>query len=196
MNPIATLIEEPTHPTPTSWPPSRAVALTATAGAVTTAAFATGCVLTQAVTVPGWRAMEPAAFLTRFATSGPATGAVLFPIEIAATALLGATTYTTITQRRPGRLAWGAASAAMAATVVLLPAYFAGANVALLDPNFPPSAVPHELSTWNAWNWLRTTLGLAGTITSTQALTTMITDGDLVRSATAPRRPRRPARRT
>lgn len=188
MNPIATHIDEPKHPTLTPWSPGRAVALTATAGAATTAAFAAGCVLTQAVTVPGWRAMEPAAFLARFATSGPATGAVLFPIEIAATALLGATTYTTIKQRRPGRVAWGAATAAMVATVVLLPAYFAGANIALLDPNFPPSAVPHELSTWNAWNWLRTALGLAAAVTSTQAITTMIAGGAL-------RRPRRRTRR-
>jgi hypothetical protein len=60
----------------------------------------------------------------------------------------------------------------MAATVLLLPLYFAGANIALLDP-VPPTDVASELSRWNAWNWLRTALAGAGTIAGIAALATI-----------------------
>ena len=155
--------------------PSRSTAVIAAAGVVTSAAFAAGCVVTQAVTVPTWRALEPAEFLRQFATSGPATGAVLLPVELAAAALSAATTYTFVKQRRPGRLVWGLATGAMVATILLLPAHFAGANAAFLDPAFPLPDVAGELSTWNTWNWLRTGLAVLGTATGSAALTKMIT---------------------
>lgn len=155
-------------------PTSRSIAITATAAVATSAAFTAGCVLTQAVTVPTWRAMEPSAFLQRFATSGPATGGVLFPVEVAAVALLGATTWRTGRERRPGRRAWATGTAAMAATVVLLPVYFAGANTALLDPAFPPDDVPAELGRWNRWNWVRTALAAAATLSAAAALTDLV----------------------
>ncbi|WP_026197843.1 DUF1772 domain-containing protein [Sciscionella marina] len=151
--------------------------LTATAATASSAAFATGCLLTQLVTVPTWRAMEPTTFLKRFVTSGPATGAILFPVEAAAVALLGATTYTVTRQRLPGRLAWGAATASMTATVILLPVYFGRANTALLDPAFPPSNVADELSRWSKWNWVRTTLGVAATVAGGAATTAMLRRG-------------------
>lgn len=163
-----------THATPGQKTPTRSTALIATAGVVASAAFTAGGVLTQAVTVPMWRAMEPAAFLQQFASSGPATGAVLFPFELAAVALLAAATYTTVKQRHPARLAWALATGAMTATVLLLPAYFAGANAAFLDPAFAPDRVADELSTWNTWNWLRTGLAGAATAAGMTALTTML----------------------
>jgi hypothetical protein len=52
----------------------------------------------------------------------------------------------------------------VAATVVLLPVYFIGANVALLDPTFPVPAVPAALADWNSWNWLRTGLGVLAAV--------------------------------
>jgi hypothetical protein len=64
----------------------------------------------------------------------------------------------------------------MAATVALLPIHFVGANTALLDPTFPPSAVPGELSSRNTWNWLRTTLAIAATVAGCQGLSVMVTN--------------------
>ncbi len=46
----------------------------------------------------------------------------------------------------------------MTATALLLPAYFAGANAAFLDPAFAPGRVANELS---KWNWLPTGLAAA-----------------------------------
>jgi uncharacterized membrane protein len=115
--------------------------------------------------------MDPAAFLPHFATSGPATGAVLFPIEVTAVLTLGATTYASIYRRGPGRIPWALATASMAGTVALLPIYFARANIAMLDPAFPVQAVPGELTAWYRWNWVRTGLALAATALSCVALT-------------------------
>jgi hypothetical protein len=136
------------------------------AGVAATSAFAVGCVLTQAVTVPMWRRMEPAAFLERFATTGPATGAVLFPVEIASVGLLATATASVARRREPGRLLLAAATGAMAGTVLLLPAYFARANAAFLRPGFPTEAVAAELAAWNRWNWVRTGLAVAATALS------------------------------
>jgi hypothetical protein len=142
----------------------RGVPLTLAAGLASTAAFAVGCVLTQAVTVPSWRRMEPEMFLEEFATAGPATGAVLFPVEVAAVGLLGAATVAAVRHRQPGRLMLAAATAAIVGTVLLLPAFFAGANAAFLRPDFPVDAVPAALADWNRWNWIRTGLGVAATV--------------------------------
>jgi hypothetical protein len=145
---------------------SSAVPRTLVAGVAATAAFAVGCVLTQAVTVPMWRRMEPAVFLQRFATTGPATGSVLFPVEVASVSLLGAATVSAVRRGGPGRLRLAAATGAMAGTVLLLPAYFARANAAFLGPGFPMDAVAAELTTWNRWNWVRTGLAFAATVLS------------------------------
>jgi len=160
----------------------RRTALVAAAATATSSALASGCILTQAVTVPAWRTMEPGAFLQRFATSGPATGAVLFPMDAAATALLGVTTYTAVTHRWAGRQNWVVATAAMAATVALLPVHFIGANAALLDPAFPPDAVPDELRSWNSWNWLRTALAVASSVAAVRGLSDMITNANHLNS--------------
>ncbi|MGB3762080.1 MAG: DUF1772 domain-containing protein [Ornithinimicrobium sp.] len=165
------------HDALTSRPPSRATLVTAAAALVSSAAFTAGCLLTQAVSVPTWRAMEPASFLEHFATAGPATGAVLFPLEIAAVALLGTTTYSVIRLRRGGRLLWAAATISMGATVALLPVYFAGANSAMLDDSFSATEVARELTRWNAWNWLRTGLAVAATACGFTALTETLHPG-------------------
>ena len=137
------------------------------AGVAATAAFATGCVLTQAVTVPMWRRLEPEVFLRRFRTSGPATGAVLFPVEVASVGLL-ATAAVAAARRHDSRrqTLLAAATAGMAATVLLLPAYFGRANAAFLRSDHPLDTVPAELARWNRWNWLRTGLALAATVLS------------------------------
>jgi len=130
-------------------------------GAVaTTSAFAGGALLSQTVIVPTWRAMDPVDFLHHFGTSGPATGATLFPFELASVLLLGITTYRTVRHRRPARRVWALATASMVGSLLLVPIYFWRANVAMLDPGFPPQAVPATLTAWYGWNWARTGLGL------------------------------------
>jgi hypothetical protein len=150
--------------------PPRRDRVVQTGALATTAAFAGGALLIQLVTVPQWRSMDAVAFGTQFATSGPATGAVLFPIEVASVLLLGRAAYSTIKARHPARLPWTLATAAMVGTVLLLPLYFAGANLAMLDPTFPPQSISAELTTWYRWNWIRTGLALAGTVLTCAAL--------------------------
>ena len=87
---------------PATGPAGRIIA---TAAVAVTSAFAGGALLTQTGIVPHGRDMEPAAFLSEFASSGPATGATVFPFEVASVLLLSMTTYSTVTNRRPGRLA-------------------------------------------------------------------------------------------
>ncbi|MDI9939146.1 DUF1772 domain-containing protein [Rhodococcus sp. IEGM 1351] len=121
--------------------------------------------------VPAWRAMEPAAFLHHFAVYGPVTGATVFPFAVAAVLLLAITTYSAVKRHRPGRLAWALATLCMAGTFVLLPLYFVDANLAMLDPGFPPQAVSAELTDWYRWNWVRAGLGPASTALACTALT-------------------------
>ncbi len=149
----------------------RATRIIAATALAATSAFAGGALLTQTVIVPHWRAMDPAAFLSHFATYGPATGATVFPFEVASVLLLGITTYSTVKGHRPGRLAWTLATAAMLGTFLLLPIYFLGANLAMLDPAFPLEAVHSELTAWYRWNWVRAGLGLAAAALACIALT-------------------------
>ncbi|MGK3208027.1 hypothetical protein [Amycolatopsis sp. MEPSY49] len=125
-----------------------------------TAAFAGGALLSQTVVVPSWRAAPPEVFLARFSTEGPVTGLTVFPFELASLILLGITTYTAAKHHRPVRL-WAAATLCLTGTFALL-FYFVPANSALLDPAFPPGAVASALTTWNAVNWVRTGLAVAG----------------------------------
>jgi hypothetical protein len=136
----------------------------------TTSAFAGGALLTQTVVVPSWRAMEPEEFLRHFAVYGPVTGATVFPFEVASILLLAVTTRSAVRSHRPGRLAWALATSAMVGTLVPLPIYFVSANLAMLDPAFPPGAVQAELAAWYRWNWVRAGLGLASTVLACIAL--------------------------
>ena len=151
--------------------PGRTARIIDTTAVAATSAFAGGALLTQTVIVPHWRAMDPAAFLSQFAIYGPATGATVFPFEAASVVLLGITTYSTVKSHRPGRLAWALAASCMVGTFLLLPIYFVGANLAMLDPAFPPQAVHAELTAWYRWNWVRTGLGLASAALACIALT-------------------------
>jgi hypothetical protein len=164
---------------------SPAVPRTLVAAAATTTAFAVGCLLTQVVTVPMWRRMEPEVFLRQFATTGPATGAVLAPMDIASVTLLGVATASVARRDAPGRVPLAAATGAMAGTVLLFPAYFARANAAFLRPGFPTDGVAAALAAWNRWNWARTGLALAATALS----------GAAVAASDRPRRSARPRRR-
>lgn len=92
---------QPPSASPPRGPAARIIDTTAVA---VTSAFAGGALLTQTVIVPHWREMDPAEFLSEFASSGPATGATVFPFEVASVVLLGMTTYSTVTRRQPGRL--------------------------------------------------------------------------------------------
>ena len=149
----------------------RAARIIDTTAVAVTSAFAGGALLTQTVIVPHWREMDPAEFLSEFARAGPATGATVFPFEVASVVLLSMTTYSTVTSRRPGRLAWALATTCMVGTFLLLPIYFLDANLALLDPAFPPQAVHAELTAWYRWNWIRTGLGFVAAALSCIALT-------------------------
>lgn len=130
----------------------------------TTAAFAGGGLVAQTVVVPHWRSMDPSAFLDHFGTYGPALGATLFPFEVISTLGLVVTTFLAVRNLSVGRAWWAAATACMVGTLVLLPIYFAGANVAMLSEDFSVENVPGELAAWNAWNWARTGLGLAAAV--------------------------------
>jgi Domain of unknown function (DUF1772) len=145
---------------------ARAVAwrVVRTAAIASAAAFAGGGLLTQTVIVPSWRAMEPAAFLTTFATYGPAMGATLFPIELLAVILLALVVYSTMRIGGPGRLVWGGALLCMIATILLVPLYFAGANNGFLSRTIAENAVAHELRSWYAWNWVRTGLAFLAVV--------------------------------
>lgn len=140
------------------------------AGIAATGIFAGGALLTQTVLVPYWRSMEPAAFSGYFGTYGPLTGATLFPAEIAATVLLGIVLYAALRTRSSGRLAWVLAWLSMAATVLLLPLYFAAANTALLAANTSPAGLEAELASWYAWNWLRTGLAFLALVAAAVAV--------------------------
>lgn len=128
------------------------------AAVASAAAFAGGGLLTQTVVLPHWQAMAPAAFLTSFATSGPAAGATLFPIEALAVVLLGLVVYSTVRSGGPGRLVWCGALLCMVATVLLLPLYFAGANDWFIRANIAEDDVAGELRSWQVWNGARTGL--------------------------------------
>lgn len=145
---------------------SRWRALLAGAAVAMTAAFAGGTLLVQLVIVPHWRALEPTAFLAHFAVYGPLTGSIQAPIEVVSALLLGICAVVI----RPGRPAWTAATVAMVGTLVLLPIYFLPANFAMLDPAFPPAAVPDELAAWSSWNWLRLGLAVVAVVASCAAL--------------------------
>jgi len=150
-------------------PHGRTARIIDTTAVAATAAFAAGALVSQTVIVPVWRAMDPAAFLRVFATSGPVTGATVFPFELASVLLLAITTYAALIHRRPGRLLWALAVLGMVGTLVIL-VYFVPTNLGLLDPGFPPQAVPAELTTWYRWNGERTGLGVASAVVACIAL--------------------------
>lgn len=135
-----------------------------TAAAAASGAFAGGCLLTQVVTVPAWRRTPtPEAALEAFRRTGPATGAVLFPIEALATGLLLKVALSRARRQQPGASSALVAALSMAGTVALLPVYFVRANTQLLDREHPPASVPTLLRSWSRWNWLRTSLAVAAT---------------------------------
>jgi len=141
---------------PAGWHPA--------AAAAASGAFAGGCLLTQIVTVPAWRrAPNPQAALEAFRKTGPATGAVLFPIEALATGLLFKVAVSQAQRQQPGASSALVAALSMAGTVALLPAYFIRANTQLLDREHPPASPPTLLRSWSRWNWLRTGLAVLAT---------------------------------
>jgi hypothetical protein len=151
-------------------PQGRTARIIDTTAVAATSAFAGGALVSQTVIVPGWRAMDPVAFLRLFATYGPITGATVFPFELASVLLLAITTFAKVTSRWPGRLLWALAMSGMVGTLVLL-IYFVPTNLGMLDPAFPAQAVPAELTTWYRWNWVRTGLGVASAVVACIALT-------------------------
>jgi hypothetical protein len=148
----------------------RILRIAETVAVAATAAFAGGALLSQTVIVPSWRAMDPVASLGHFRTYGPATGATVFPFEVASVLLLSITTYSAVKGGRPGRLPWAVATAGMLGTFLLLPIYFLPTNLAMLDPAFPPQAVHAELTDWYRWNWIRAGLGIASAAAACIAL--------------------------
>lgn len=131
--------------------------------------YAGGALLTQTVVVPHWRALDAVAFHARFAVEGPATGASVFPFELAAVVLLAVTTWSAVRNRERGRLLWTLATACMLGTFVVL-AYFVPADLALLGHAVRPGALPAELTVWYRWNWVRTGLALASAALACVAL--------------------------
>lgn len=95
----------PGRKAPGSGTGTRSVNVIAVGAVAATAAFAGGGLLTQTVLVPLWQRTDAAAFLALFRTSGPVTGATLFPIEVISTVLLGVLASWSLRHRLPGRLA-------------------------------------------------------------------------------------------
>lgn len=149
--------------------PGMAVSVLTAAALAATGAFAGGALLTQTVLVPYWRSMAPAAFFEYFGTYGPLTGATLFPVEIAATVLLGIVLYAALRGRSSGRFAWAVAWLCMAGTVLLLPVYFVEANTALLAAKTSPAGLEADLRSWYTWNWLRTGLAFLAVVAGVYA---------------------------
>ena len=133
------------------------------AGLVATGAFAAGCLLTQLVSVPGWRrAGTPEAVLEAFRRGGPVTGGLLFPLEAVATGLLVSAAASRARDEHPGAAAPRAA-VSMVGTVAMLPLYFGRANAQLMSRDCPPSSAPDRLASWSRWNAVRTALALVAT---------------------------------
>ena len=131
------------------------------AAATASGAFAWGCLLTQLVTVPAWRRAETGeARLRAFRNGGPTTGAVLFPVEVAAAGLLSSVAWSRLRTGDSKALPAGLAAVAMMGTIAMLPLYFAKANRQLLDPACPPVSAASRLDSWRRWNWARTGLGV------------------------------------
>ena len=123
-----------------------------------TSAFAGGCLVMSIVMVPSWRRMDPEAFLDWFSTNGPRLGLTMFPTE-AAGALSAVVAFIGALRRRSdGRLPWGLSSLCIAATLGLLPIYFAQANTQMHDKDIEASEVGAEIERWASWQWLRTAL--------------------------------------
>lgn len=125
-------------------------------------AFAGGCLVVSIVMVPGWRRMDPEAVLDFFSTDGTKLGGTLLPLE-AAGALSAVLAFAGALRRRSdGRLPWGLSSLCIAATLGLLPIYFAQANTQMHDKDIEASEVGAEIERWASWQWLRTALAVLG----------------------------------
>ena len=125
-------------------------------------AFAGGCLVVSIVMVPGWRRMDPEAVLDFFSTDGTKLGGTLLPLEAAGAlsavlAFVGA-----LWRRSDGRLPWGLSALCIAATLGLLPIYFAQANTRMHDKDIEASEVGAEIERWASWQWLRTALAVLG----------------------------------
>lgn len=140
-----------------------------TLGLTTTAAFAAGTVLTQLVTVPTWRMLAPDVAQAVFRRSGPATGALLFPLEVAAAVNV---TRLALSSRRRGDNAapsWTGAAVALTGTFLPLAAYFARANTRLLGPTLAAADLAAELRRWQRWNMARAALAVGALAASVNA---------------------------
>lgn len=123
-------------------------------------AFAGGCLVVSIVMVPGWRKMDPEAFLDWFSTNGPRLGSTMLPLE-AAGALSAVLAFVGALRRRSnGRLPWGLSSLCIIATLALLPIYFAQANTRMLNKDIEASEVGAEIERWAGWQWFRTALAV------------------------------------
>ncbi len=127
-------------------------------------AFAGGCLVISLVMVPDWRRMDPDAFLEWFSENGPRLGLTMFPMEAAGTLFALLSFADAMSRKSNSRVVWGLSSLCIIATVVLLPLYFVGANVRMLDKNIEASEVAAELESWSKWHRLRTALAILAVV--------------------------------
>ena len=123
-------------------------------------AFAGGCLVVSIVMVPGWRRMDPEAFLDWFGENGPRLGLTLFPLEAAGALFAVLAFFGALWRGSNGRLPWGLSALCIVATLVLLPLYFAGANARMVEGDMGAREVGAELASWRGWQWLRTALAV------------------------------------
>jgi len=108
--------------------------------------------------------MDPDKFLDWFGAHGPTLGRTLFPLDVAGT-LFAVRAFVGAPQSpAPRRRLWGLASLCSGAAVLLLPVYFARANMRMLRKTITGSEVTTELAAWARWQWLRTGLALLAVV--------------------------------
>ena len=133
-------------------------------------AFAGGCLVVSLAIVPGWRGLDPEAFLNWFSENGTKLGLTMFPLEAAGALFAVLAAAGALRRKSSGRVPWVLSSLCIVATLVLLPLYFAEANTQLLNETIEVSEVGAELESWQSWQWLRTALAVLAVISGSWGL--------------------------
>ncbi len=134
--------------------------------------FSVGLILTSVVIVESWASMEPAAAIDWFAEFGLPLGFVMVPFGGLAVVFSAVALLSTIPSLRKTGMDWywTAALVLTAATMVLLPVYFWGANTLFFDGVITSADVPAEIQRWKFWNWVRTILSILASVAILLAL--------------------------
>lgn len=120
-----------------------------------------GAMLAEAVVLVNvWRAISPDEFLAWYHRHHHELVQFYSPLQIAATvtAIIAAIWFR-LAYGRVSR-SWLAAAGAAVGVLVLFFVYFKSANAAFLSADVDPAQIPAMLTTWGAWQWFRTAVGI------------------------------------